>query len=427
MELKMRSYIILYLFVVFIFSGYSQEYYYQISSNGKYGLMDETGKIIVKPEYDGAEYNQNTGNIQLRKGKYWAVYSLNLVPLTDFIFEYIASTSEGYTMVKTEKGWNYLDANGTLLSSKYYYSLDGFHNGLAIIKELVPAEQAYKYFIIRKDGSYLIETSFDFIGNFSEGICWFEKNNSWGFIDTTGKEIFSTKVNPENFYAPADMVTNCKEGLAGININGKWGFINTSGKIVIDPQFEKVREFSEGKASVQINGMWGFIDKTGKVIIEPKYAEVYPFKDGISVVMVTQEEYNMETGEYKPANFALINTSGKYIFGPGAYYFNTDYKDNRIVFNSSGDKELFGILDYAGRIFLKPSYELINSFSSDMAKAKKNGKCGFLDINGNEAIPFIYDEAYDFRGEIAKVVTGYGTNKKTQFINKSGKVIREQN
>ena len=45
------------------------------------------------------------------------------------------------------------------------------------------------------------------------------------------------------------------------------------------------------------------------------------------------------------------------------------------------------------------------SFQEGRAKVKKNGKYGFIDINGTEVVPFIYDEAWSFsegRAEVKK-------------------------
>ena len=49
----------------------------------------------------------------------------------------------------------------------------------------------------------------------------------------------------------------------------KYGYIDKSGKVVIEPQFDYVRDFSEGLAVVEKDGKWGVIDKNGKVVIEP--------------------------------------------------------------------------------------------------------------------------------------------------------------
>jgi len=46
----------------------------------------------------------------------------------------------------------------------------------------------------------------------------------------------------------------------------------------------------------------------------------------------------------------------------------------------------------------------------------KNGKCGFVDLNGNIIIPYVYDDARDFENGLARVTKG----KRSGLIDKAG-------
>ena len=69
-----------------------------------------------------------------------------------------------------------------------------------------------------------------------------------------------------------------------IQENGKYGYIDRTGKVVIEPQFEEVKEFSEGMAAVRIKDKWGYIDSTGKIAVEPKFKVVREFSEGLATV-----------------------------------------------------------------------------------------------------------------------------------------------
>ena len=47
---------------------------------------------------------------------------------------------------------------------------------------------------------------------------------------------------------------------------------------MIEPQFEKTRDFKNGYAAVQKGGLWGFVDKTGKWVIEPTFDKARDFE-----------------------------------------------------------------------------------------------------------------------------------------------------
>ena len=86
--------------------------------------------------------------------------------------------------------------------------------------------------------------------------------DKWGFIDKTGKYV----VEPQ-----FDKIKDFSEGLASVEVGGKWGFINKTGKYIVGSRFDNAGEFSEGLANVKIKGKWGFIDKTGKYAVEPRF------------------------------------------------------------------------------------------------------------------------------------------------------------
>jgi len=54
--------------------------------------------------------------------------------------------------------------------------------------------------------------------------------------------------------------------LALVELGHKLGFVDEAGRIVIQPQFDSVRDFTEGLAPVELEGKWGFIDKAGEFL-----------------------------------------------------------------------------------------------------------------------------------------------------------------
>jgi len=96
----------------------------------------------------------------------------------------------------------------------------------------------------------------DHIGKFSEGLACFFKNNLYGFIDKTGKEVIEAKY---------DHVGNFHEGLAWFCKDRKYGFIDKTGKEVIESKYDYVGDFHEGLAWFYKKEKCGFIDKNGNL------------------------------------------------------------------------------------------------------------------------------------------------------------------
>ncbi|EOD7173401.1 WG repeat-containing protein, partial [Campylobacter coli] len=58
-------------------------------------------------------------------------------------------------------------------------------------------------------------------------------------MDKSGKIAIESKF---------DGVGNFSEGLAAVGLNGKWGFIDKNGEFAIKPKFDDIWDFSEGLA-----------------------------------------------------------------------------------------------------------------------------------------------------------------------------------
>lgn len=108
---------------------------------------------------------------------------------------------------------------------------------------------------------YDIPFIYDYAYDFSEGLGAVKRDNKWGFVNKTGKEIIPL------IY---DDVQRFSEGLAAVCLNGKYGFIGQTGKEVIPLMYDEVKKFSKGLANVKLNGEYFNIDKTGKIVIVKK-------------------------------------------------------------------------------------------------------------------------------------------------------------
>ena len=72
-------------------------------------------------------------------------------------------------------------------------------------------------------------------------------------------------------------------------------------------------------------------------------------------------------------------------------------------------------------IIIAPKYNAAFSFSENLAGVKKWEKWGFIDVEGNEVIPFIYDFVGHFKMGVAEVVKG----KDMYYINHRGDRVAE--
>jgi hypothetical protein len=267
-----------------------------VKLNDKWGVIDNTGKIVVKPQFDDYE---------------------------DFVYRF----SEGMAQVSKDGKWGYIDKTGTEIVSPQYEYLGGdFKNGLATV--FVDGQFGY----INKSGKVVIEPQNIETSDFFEGLAMIREldggeysNRSYSFseglaivgedlnrviIDMTGKEVAKLQQydGNESFY-----VSGFIEGLALIRTGDdtmfRWGFINSTGQEVIKGQYDDAYSFQEGLAWVKIGEKWGAIDNTGKEVITPKYDGwsldsdlLYEFIEGVSFVR-------------QGSKFGYIDKTGKELTG----------------------------------------------------------------------------------------------------------------
>lgn len=197
-------------------------------------------------------------------------------------------------------------------------------------------------------------------------IIW--QKNKMGFMDSTGKIVISP------IY---DWVENFNEGRAIITVNDKKGFIDETGLIIAEPKFDNAMDFHNGHARVQLGLKWGFIDKAGALIIEPKYTIINNFSDGLARV---------------------IDDSSKNCY-----------------------------INLKGEIVFKSRF-ISSDFNEGLALINDKGKMGYMDTTGKIVIVPKFNEAFDFKNGLAKViikVDSVGYHPVTYYINKTGKIVNE--
>ncbi len=242
-------------------------------------------------------------------------------------------------------------------------------------------------------GNIKIKAEYLRVGDFNEGLCYvskevIEKGYKWIFIDTIGNKVFDIKDNfPE---------TKFSNGFARISSFEEHWFINKKG----------INEF--GKTW---NGGIGSFESGYAVVSEKRL----------------KGSYFINTKGEKLENFPVARLR------PFSNGYSTYYKDG------------FFIIDSLGRQ-IGEKFNLIDGYREGLFRVKNVEKWGFVDVNGNLVIDFIYEK--DRRREFDEILklnidsldalpkaplrnvslfyeglASYQNNNLYGFINKENKVV----
>jgi hypothetical protein len=201
------------------------------------------------------------------------------------------------------------------------------------------------------------------------------------------------------------------------------GYIDQQGRLLFKVPYKYANDFGDGLAAVKdvatIDGarVWayGFIDETGKLLIPLQFYDVREFQHGVCFVQPKAK-----------GKWHLINKQGQKIseeYDKVAYRFY-DERCEVCNTNSDGVTHHCGWIDPTGKLVIPMKY-VGGSFQEGLVSTclfnSAVGAYGFLDKDGNEAIPFKFVQAgsADFVNGHARVKIG----GKTALIDKQGNVV----
>jgi len=303
---------------------------YPLKISNKYGYINNTGEVIISPQFDVAwpfsdglalvEINNNYGYIN-EEGKI-------KIPPT---FDGAGSFENGFASVRNNGNWGHIDTAGNIITPIKYEFVSHFENGLARVSK---RHSKYKY------------------------------SDRWkckyGFTNTLGEIVIDIKYSYANKFS---------EGLAGVEINNKWGYIDTNENIVIDPKFENAHDFQEGLAAVKLDNKWGFINKGGDIVIEPEFVGAKEFSEGLCTVSIKSYD-----------DYGVIDTLGNWIINP-IYDYVGSFSEGyfRVKIN---DK--WGFIDKSGSFVINPIYNSVGNFENGISQVSLNGKDFYIKRTGEK-------------------------------------------
>ncbi|MEL6558917.1 MAG: WG repeat-containing protein [Bacteroidota bacterium] len=368
----------------------------------QWGFANQNREIVIKPVYD--QVSTFSGNIALviKEGKFGLISNEGkeiLKPEYDLIGDdmgYLCNEDYSITIIKDNQ-YGLVSCHGDLLIDAEF---DDEQSALSAAQKR-GWNGAVPHHLLPKIPFSVIK-NIEAIKEIKDGIIPFRQNNLWGLMDIVGKII-----TPPQF----DDILGVENGCRPFQANGKWGLLNSDGKIALEAKFENTRGFSNGQAACKLNELWGAVDLSGEWVYEPQYTELGEFREGLSaarkndlygfvdefgkVIIDFQFEYVLDFYEGKCAvleenDVYFINTSGEKVSETYQRYAGPD--ENLFLHVMKEGK--WGLVKPNGEFLLPIIYDLpvamgqaIHEISDNMIPIKKGALLGYADMSGNEIVP----------------------------------------
>jgi hypothetical protein len=438
---------------------------YKTPDTKKYGMVSNTGKVVVNPVYDYVSPTTANRLYVIQKGK----YTVSDVNQKIFIQ---ADSANGVILGKKRIVYHYknrvkiFDLNGNLQKTIADLNLKSYGHSLSQTEDSIKLSSDATTQLINLASNSKKMLPFGEVGDFNEEGIFIGKQKLYDFYDYTGKKLntksYYSVVNfsegicalqdssttvphlaDKNFNKIKDLYTffqgpysegiayahngqntmisyldkkglevfsvaakegsKCKGGLIAIkDKNNKYYLVNKSGKQINTKTWDEIGDFSDGLALVKENSKWGFIDMLGNKVIDLKFDVASSFTNGAAIVKLNNE-------------FFLISKKGEPV------------NNNKYEAAGSPDNGTFpvqknnlaGLIDSKGNTIIDFKFNSLLYMTEDRVWAAKDGKWGLLDNKGKPLTEFIYQGAYDFTGGYARVML----NDKVGVVDKTGKLI----
>lgn len=393
--------------------------YYPVLTNGKWGVINQVGEIIIEPTYDemitipdskmdvficieNINYEESTYHTKVLNAKNKEI--LNNYDLVEAIENVDDNNNiwfeEGVLRVKKEDKYGLIDFSGKEILKPEYQeikALEGIKNSLLLKKE-------EKIGLCDNKGKIIIKPEYKEIksigDNYQNGYIVINDEDEYGIIDFDAKVI----LKPE--YEEIKQVVG--NNIYIVKQDGKWKAINKEQETLVEDKFDDVTEITADKLIIKKGNKYGITTVQGEEKISPKYEEI----------RVLFGDYYIAKNKGK---YGVINLSNETIlefeYSEITYQKDSDFvtankedKTEQEVYNNKFEKKLEGVISDINpqkgyfRIYIENEYKYYNFkfeekksqevlTENELFLSKKDGKYGYVNKEGNLIVDYIYEDA----------------------------------
>lgn len=365
----------------------------KVCEDGKFGVVDRLGNIILSTSYEIVEILPNDGILYSDK-KEWHIFG---------IIDSLAS----------------YDSNDNIKVERVSENSKVFH--LVINKHLFQGQIPEEFYfsgeqIFKKDKSLNKWTLWS-----SNGIRTY--GTSWDSIEITNKSQLKL-INEDNvvYLSPDGSVTEetiikHREYLVCEPLgNGKfiikdvhnyWGIVDGQDNDIVTPKYDMIEILDKKYLRFQSKGKWGVITIDGNVVIEAKYKSIESScEEGFNVSIPNPEKL-------WESLYGLIDRAGNEIRK------KVSGSDNGIYISKSFER--YGI-EFSKRVIVQHIYQSLIKWDRFKFIAQKDDKYGIISVNGKVLLPFEYSQISPLKDNRATVHKG----SRIFHINADCKIVEDE-
>ena len=262
--------------------GYSNHRFF-VKKNGKFGVIDTTGKVVIPIIYDDGGYIGDRA-FYMKGGKI-AMFNYDAgVAMTSFLFDDVLGYEDGVIRVKIGDKMGYIDKYGKYILQCKFTEGQDCKNGFILVMEKSSMSTGYEY--VTKDQQGNVTSKEDIVKNGKIPIVF----------NTIGQIIYKGVQGETVMFNNGSSVFVVEE--QGTYTGGSYHkLVSASGKVLI-PYSSKYKFYSNNNwltlvANSQNNSStYGIVSFDGKILLKPNFKKIsdYEFRNKDLAKVFFQDE-----------------------------------------------------------------------------------------------------------------------------------------
>lgn len=309
--------------------------YYIFEEQGKQGLLNAQGQIVVEPLYDKIN---------------WA--------------------GKDHVIVKNGSKIGWTDLQGQEIVPPEYDSIK------TISPELFYVKNGRKSGIINRNNQVIIPVEYKSAGLYDKYFIVSNNKDKVGVFDLSGHEVLPCLYKEVHYDA--------KNTVFLVKNDKTYSYLSEVGTPINSVQYKSAVPFSDGLAAVCEKDVFGYIDINGKYVIEPQYKFADHFRNGKAYVINKDNTASfIDTSGNEVASAPLgrieyAKNDGNYIMHIDKTYALVD--SNGSILNTVEGNEIFADNNGGYRVvkkdkytFLDENFKVLNTVEADQCQPLDNG------------------------------------------------------
>lgn len=372
--------------------------------NEKYGFVDDSGKELLKPEFEEIGIF-NDGLAYVKKSDKYGYIDDRIQTVIPCKYNAIgAFNAKGYVWVC--EGAKFKKNSTSEFSGGKYGIFD--RNGNVIVPVKYNAVGTFIPYVYEETKEYLDKLDLAHRNTLIQSGC----HHLYGYRNVVCDDVFNTTFSKMREDAVGFYASNKSFVDENIIYTRKNAVFDLQGKLIIkEGKYRNAFYPTDDMAlTIDKNGKYNYLNiNTGKMLLEKPVYNAWAFEDGAAVI--SRDGNGME----------LIDLEGNTV--SSTYHIIFPRKDGVYIVQSTADPKsvLYGAIDSHGHEIVPPRQRCVYPPANGMmlCRPAPNEKIGYLDTKGNWLIEPKFEDATSFKHGLADVKTAKGWG----LIDPSGKEV----